>query len=90
MDNQLIRLNKFLAERLGVSRRDADELILAGKITVDGRPAILGDRIDKNNKVCYNNKVVPPVAEFSYIAFNKPKLLLVSKLLGVSIKIHRV
>ena len=73
MDNQLIRLNKFLAERLGVSRRDADELILAGKITVDGRPAILGDRIDKNNKVCYNNKVVPPVAEFSYIAFNKPK-----------------
>ena len=35
MSNQLLRLNKFLAERLGVSRREADELIVAGKITID-------------------------------------------------------
>ena len=72
MDNQSLRLNKFLAERLGVSRREADELISAGKITVDGQTATLGIRIDKNSKVCYNKKIVPFDTEFSYFAFNKP------------------
>ncbi|MBQ2660781.1 rRNA pseudouridine synthase [Candidatus Saccharibacteria bacterium] len=76
MNSQLtpIRLNKFLAERLGISRRDADELISAGKITIGDRPAKLGDRvdIDKIDKVCYNGKIVPPQADFLYIAFNKP------------------
>ena len=51
-----IRLNKFLSERLGLSRREADNLIAAGKIFVNDVPAILGARIDKNDKVCYNNK----------------------------------
>ncbi len=45
MSNPQIRLNKFLAERLGISRREADELISAGKITIDGRVAKLGDRV---------------------------------------------
>lgn len=69
---QPLRLNKFLAERLGVSRREADDLIVAGKVLVDNKPAILGTRIDKNNKVCYNNKIVPFDTEFLYLAFNKP------------------
>lgn len=75
MDNQSrqsIRLNKFLAERLGVSRREADDLISAGKIIVNGSPAVLGIHIDKNDKVCYNNKIVPFDTEYLYLAFNKP------------------
>ena len=58
MDNnhQPIRLNKVLAERLGLSRREADDAIVAGKVTVDGKIAVLGGRIDKSSKVCYNNK----------------------------------
>lgn len=67
-----IRLNKFLAERLGLSRREADELIAAGKITVDGKPATLGARVDKSSKVCYNNKTVPFENDFLYLAFYKP------------------
>lgn len=69
---QVIRLNKFLAERLGVSRREADELIIAGKITIDGKPATLGARIDKTSKVCYNKKIVPFDTEYLYLAFHKP------------------
>ena len=67
-----IRLNKFLAERLGVSRREADDLIVDGQITVDGKTAKLGEKIDKSSKVCYNKKIVPFDTEFSYLAFNKP------------------
>lgn len=69
---QSVRLNKYLAERLGVSRREADELIIAGKIIIDGKPAGLGTKVDKNNKVCYNDKIVPFDTKFLYLAFNKP------------------
>ena len=72
MSSPQIRLNKFLAERLGVSRREADELIAAGKVTVDGKGAILGTKIDEKSKVCYNKKIVPHQTEYTYLAFNKP------------------
>ncbi len=75
-----IRLNKFLAERLGVSRREADELIFHGKVKINDKIADLGARlpcsedgiIDKTYKVCYNNKIIPLTADFLYLAFNKP------------------
>lgn len=67
-----IRLNKFLAERLGLSRREADEAILGGKVTVDGQPAVIGVRVDKSNKVCYNGKIVPFETAFLYLALHKP------------------
>ena len=67
-----IRLNKFLAERLGVSRREADNLIASGKVLVNDSPAVIGARLDKNDKVCYNDKIIPFEVNFSYVAFNKP------------------
>lgn len=72
MQPQQIRLNKFLAERLGLSRREADEAIARGAVLVNDKRAVLGARVDKNDKVCYNEKIVPFQADFTYIAFNKP------------------
>lgn len=72
MTEQPIRLNKFLAERLGVSRREADNLIAAGKVSVSGKVAVLGARIDKNDKVCYNEKIIPFELGYSYVLLNKP------------------
>lgn len=56
-NDKQIRLNKFLAERLGVSRREADDLIAAGKVLVNSGVAVLGARVDKNDKVCYNGSI---------------------------------
>lgn len=67
-----IRLNKFLAESLGVSRREADDFIAAGKVKVDGKTGVLGQRVDKNSKVCYNGVGVDYVPKFLYLALNKP------------------
>lgn len=67
-----IRLNKFLAERLGWSRRQADDMIAAGKVLVNKKPAILGARIDKNDEVCYNGKIVPFSVGYTYLGLNKP------------------
>ena len=66
------RLNKFLAERVGISRREADNAISAGKVLVDGKPAVLGARIDKNAKVCYNGSIIPFDMGYTYLAMNKP------------------
>lgn len=59
------RLNKFLAERLGLSRREADQAIVSGKVKVNGKLAVLGLRVDKNDEVCYNEKIVPEKVFFS-------------------------
>lgn len=81
-----VRLNKFLAESLGVSRRKADDIIAAGKVTVNGETAILGARLDIPEdfdpktagsidlfpKVCYNGKIVPFLQGYTYLALNKP------------------
>lgn len=72
MEDKELRLNKFLAERLGLSRRQADDAISNGKVTVDGKLAVLGARIDKNAKVCYNGKIVPLAVNYTYLALNKP------------------
>ena len=66
------RLNKHLAERIGVSRREADELIAAGKVKINDAPASLGARLDKNDKVWYNGKIIPFETDYLYIAMNKP------------------
>ena len=80
------RLNKFLAERLGVSRRQADELIKAKKVKIfpggkNNEPfiAALGTHIDKNDKVWYNGMMVPFSMGFTYLAINKPVGFVCSK-----------
>ena len=67
-----IRLNKFLAERIGVSRREADDLIAAGKVKINSKTAQLGARLDKNDKVWYNGSIIPFQTEYLYIAMHKP------------------
>ena len=68
----LLRLNKFLAERIGVSRREADDLIAAGKVKIDDKIASLGARLDEKSKVWYNGKIIPFETEYLYVAMNKP------------------
>ena len=72
MNSPQIRLNKFLAERLGVSRREADDLIVAGKVTIDKQKAVLGTKIDEKSTIYCNGKIVPFETEYTYLAFNKP------------------
>lgn len=67
-----LRLNKFLAERLGISRREADDFIAAGKVFVNDEKATLGARIEENDKVVFNKKEVPFETRYIYLAFNKP------------------
>lgn len=71
MDKE-VRLNKFLAERMGLSRRQADDLIAAGRVVVSGEKATLGARISEKDEVLYDGKLVARAVEYIYLGMNKP------------------
>lgn len=71
-NSNLIRLNKHLALQLGVSRREADDLISQGQVTVDGEPAILGARISSQSSIKVKGRPLGTTAALRYVVFNKP------------------
>ncbi len=71
--NEPIRLNKFLSNAGVCSRREADELIQAGAIRVNGEVVTeLGTKITRQDLVIYNDKPVQ-IESKVYIVLNKPK-----------------
>jgi 23S rRNA pseudouridine2605 synthase len=67
-----MRLNKFLAEQTGLSRREADELIAAGKVQVGGQIAVLGQQIGETEVVLLNGQPVTKSADSTTIMLHKP------------------
>lgn len=67
-----MRLNKFISEKGVCSRREADRLIEAGKVIVNGKIAQIGMNVSDRDAVLVNNVPLKNRDEFVYIAFNKP------------------
>ena len=70
-----IRLQKFIAQCGIASRRKAEELILGGHVKVNGKTAILGDKVLPTDKGVVRGKriVVPKGGNYRYIMLNKPR-----------------
>ena len=71
MQDEQIRLNKFLSTNYGISRREADELISAGKVLINGEKATLGARVSKDDEVLVSGKTILET-KLRYFALNKP------------------
>ena len=69
-----IRLQVYLA-RCGVaSRRASENLILNGRVSVDGKIVTeLGTKVSGKEKICLDGKQIFPEAEKRYILLNKPE-----------------
>ena len=67
------RLNKFIADSGYCSRREADRLIEEGKVMIDGRVGVLGDKILPGMRVVVDGHLVSGESDKVYIALNKPK-----------------
>ena len=68
-----IRLNKYLSDAGICSRREADRLIEAGKVLVDGQTAMQGMKITPNQKVVVKGQEIEREKEMVLLAVHKPR-----------------
>lgn len=66
------RLNKFIALHAGISRREADEFISAGKVLVNGHKAHLGGQISAQDEVEVDGHTLSHTTSHTYVLFHKP------------------
>jgi 23S rRNA pseudouridine2604 synthase len=72
-ENTAVRINKYLSEIGYCSRRAADKLIDAGRITVNGNPVEMGMKVTKSDLIAVDGISVDQKGDAPvYIAFNKP------------------
>lgn len=72
-DDGLIRLNKYLADAGVCSRREADTLITAGAVEVNGKVVTqLGTKVSHTDKVVYGGQALRR-EKLRYLVLNKPK-----------------
>ena len=67
-----VRLNKFLAHATGMSRREADDRISAGRVNLNGAPVEMGAQVAPNDIVTLDGKPVTVAATRTYLMLNKP------------------
>jgi 23S rRNA pseudouridine2604 synthase len=67
-----VRLNKYLAETGVCSRREADQWIEAGRVAVNGKPAVLGTPVAEGDEVLLDGQPLRARPRKVYIALNKP------------------
>lgn len=68
-----MRINNYISSTGLCSRRKADELIRAGKVTINGVVAVLGATVNPADLVAVDGQTVKPVKTDIYIALNKPR-----------------
>ena len=75
MENQATgkRLNKFIADSGHCSRREADRLIQEGRVWLDGRVGVLGDRVQPGMAVTVDGKPLSGEGQKVYLLLNKPR-----------------
>lgn len=73
MKEEGIRINKYLSEAGYCSRREADRLLEAGRITVDGVKAVMGEKVFPDQEIKVDGKPVIKEEEDILIAFHKPR-----------------
>ncbi|MDD2657074.1 MAG: pseudouridine synthase [Candidatus Pacebacteria bacterium] len=71
MENEYpMRINKYLAHEGISTRRGADEMIARGKVLINGRVALLGDKVQKGDKV--EMRGGGSTKKYLYFAYHKP------------------
>jgi 23S rRNA pseudouridine2604 synthase len=67
-----ISLNKYISDTGICSRREADKMITEGRVTINGKIAKTGNRVEEGDKVQVDGKFLKAPPATVYLAFNKP------------------
>lgn len=70
--DEQIRLNKFLSDAGYCSRREADRLVEQGIVKVNGKTAVMGQKVTINDSIMVKGKNISREEEQILIALNKP------------------
>lgn len=68
-----VRLNKAISDTGFCSRREADKLIEQGRVSINGKLGVLGDRVMEEDDIQIDGKSIRKKVDLVYIAFNKPR-----------------
>lgn len=74
-----MRINKFLAQATGLSRRAADEAIAQGRVTINGKQPNFGQEVSPADSVAIDGKNVESSTTHTTILLNKPVGYVVSR-----------
>jgi len=69
----MLRLQKVLAQHGLASRRGAEHLIVAGRVTVNGQVASLGTKVAEGDKVVVDGQPLSLPEKLTYLMLNKPR-----------------
>jgi 23S rRNA pseudouridine2604 synthase len=70
---EMVRINKYLADRGICSRREADKWVTDGRITINGAVAVMGQKVTGSETIAVDGKVIGTEKPTRvYIAYNKP------------------
>ncbi len=67
-----VRINKYFTEQGFCSRRAADRMIEDGRVLINGRVAVLGDRVTDDDVITLDGRVVKSRPGAVYLAYHKP------------------
>lgn len=75
---ELVRINKYLAQKGIASRREVDKLIEEGKIFINGKKATPGEKVSDSDKIEISGKKIDSKIEEKkvYFLLNKPKKII--------------
>ena len=74
-----MRINKYLAQSTGISRRMADKAVAAGRVTINDQPATAGSDATETAVVQLDGRLVTPLVKAITILFHKPVGCVVSR-----------
>lgn len=72
MDNNKIRINKYISQSGFCSRRAADELVAAGRVRINGEVAVQGSGVVPGDNVTVDSTVLNIIEDKEVYAFYKP------------------
>lgn len=71
-ENDTTRVNKLVAHATGLSRREVDNAIQAGRVMVNGKKAAMGAQVSDSDVVLLDGKPIGAQTSYTYLVLNKP------------------
>lgn len=71
-DTNTTRVNKYIAHATGLSRREVDNAVSAGRVTINGEKAAMGSQVGLKDEVRLDGKPIGDAHVYTYLMLHKP------------------